>query len=154
MLQKEDIQQIKNVIQENNKNLVTKDDLVQNNKNLATKEDLKQAFIENNKNLVTKEDLKQAFIENNKHLATKDELHELTLMVQKGFDNVESRFQDLEYQISLRPTMAKIMDWTDRRLLALQMGLQKTKYILRDEWEKLPPQREIHRTLMDRGIVE
>ena len=59
---------IKQILLENNKNLVTKADLVENNKNLVTKADL----VENNKNLVTKADL----VENNKKLVTHDQLTE------------------------------------------------------------------------------
>lgn len=57
---------LKKRISENNKNLVTKQDLVRNNKNLVTKQDL----VKNNENLVTKKDL----IENNKNLVTKTDL--------------------------------------------------------------------------------
>ena len=78
------LKQIKILLLENNKNLVTKDDLkkalVENNKNLVTKnylkDYLKEALVENNKNLATKDYLKdylkEALVENNKNLATKD----------------------------------------------------------------------------------
>ena len=63
----EDLQQISNLLDQK-----LKQAFEENNKNLVTKDDLKEAFIENNKNLVTKDDLK----ENNKNLVTKDYLDE------------------------------------------------------------------------------
>lgn len=119
---------------------------------MLQKEDIQQI------RTVVKEEVSTAITtaikENNKNLVTKEEFNDLVTITRKGFDIVESRFQDLEYQISLRPTMQKIMDWSDKRIHSLELSVQKTKYILRDQWEKLPNQREIHSTLIDRGLID
>ncbi len=81
---KQDLEQIKKL-------------LVENNKNLVTKQDLENAFFENNKNLVTKQDL----IENNLKLAkifatkqdlekfvTKDEYHKTVNQILTSLDEI------------------------------------------------------------------
>lgn len=124
-MNKTDLLQIKQVVKEEITLAIEK-----NNEKLLGNLITKEVFIANNKNLVTKDDL----IQNNKNLVTKDDLQaaveELALATKKGFDMMEERFQDLEYQISLRPTMQKIMDWSDKRIHSLELSMQNAKYIL------------------------
>lgn len=80
----QDLSQIKTLLQENNKNLATKDDLtkalVENNKNLATKDDL----YENNKRLAkifaTKQDLEK--------MVTKEEYHQTVDQILTTLDGI------------------------------------------------------------------
>ena len=97
----EDLQQIKELLQENNKNLVTKDDLVENNKNLVTKDDL----VENNKNLVTKDDL----VENNKSLEKiiDEKVDKLAILTKQGFDELENKLDKHDEKVDNLAIMTK-----------------------------------------------
>lgn len=80
----QDLSQIKTLLQENNKNLITKDDLSkafkENNKNLVTKDDLS----DNNRRLAkffaTKQDLE--------NLVTKDEYHKTVDQILTSLDGI------------------------------------------------------------------
>lgn len=105
---KQDLKEIKQLLEENNKNLVTKDDL-------------KRAFEENNKNLVTKTDL----IENNLKLAkifatkqdldkfvTKDEYHKTVDQILTTLDAIYGKVKNLEPESLI--TAHKIQDHETR----------------------------------------
>ena len=78
-MQSEDLQQIKQILDENNKSL-------------ATKEDLDGLMLEISEKMATKEDLDG--------LATKEDLDNLALMVKNGFDGVDKRFEDVYSQLT------------------------------------------------------
>ncbi len=93
---KQDLEQIKSI---------TKQLLEENNKNLVTKDDLKNAFLESNKNLVTKSDL----VENSLKLATifatkqdlekfvtKDEYHKTVDQILTTLDAIYGKVKNLE----------------------------------------------------------
>lgn len=148
MLQKEDIQQIRTVVKEEFTTAIEVRDVQQ----IRT---------------VVKEEVSLAIQANNKNLVTNGEFTDLLLMLKNSFDHIEKRFQRIEerlqrieerlknmdYEISLRPTLEKIMTWSDRRIHSLEMSMQSAQYILRDRWRDLPAQREVHKTLVDDGII-
>jgi hypothetical protein len=88
--------------------------------------------------------------------------------MQKGFDGLRGEFNDVKGElnevkvelkvikedIKLRPTLGQIMDWGDKKIVALELDMDKVRYLHQDEFEKLPPQREINRALVERGFKE
>ena len=77
---------------------------------------------------------------------------EMISIVNDGFTEMQKGFDGLREDIKLRPTMKQIMNWGDNKIVALELDMDKVKYIHQEELDKLPPQAEISRTLIDRGF--
>ncbi|MDO8667817.1 MAG: hypothetical protein Q7K35_01830 [bacterium] len=70
------------------------------------------------------------------------------------FDKVEGRLGNLEREIKLRPTKTEMFGWADRRIVDLELRADRHDYLHINELEKLPPQPEISRALVERGLKE
>ncbi|MBU4319341.1 MAG: hypothetical protein KKF30_18940 [Proteobacteria bacterium] len=105
-----------------------------------------QKFEKNNK--ILKKEIVQ---EIDKKIDSK--IDELALMTKKGFDKVDERFEKAEKEIAKRPTKKEIFDWADRRIIDVELDIDKVKYIHRDEWKKLPRAYEIKKILVENKIT-
>lgn len=101
--------------------------------------------------------LDQKLKENNKIL--KDEIvAEIGAATSEAFSAVEVRIDKLDIKVdklgeemAKRPTMNQITSWGDKKIVSLELDMDKVKYIHQDELDKLPPQEEISRVLVERG---
>lgn len=126
-------------------------------------------------NMLEEQDLKQIgklLKENNKTLkdeivteivtevtgAVSDAFSEFEGKINKRVDGLEGKIIELDKKvvemdrkIELRPTLNQIMSWGDKKIVSLELDMDKMKYIHQDELDKLPPQEEISRVLVERG---
>lgn len=76
--------------------------------------------------------------------------------LEKGFDEmaviVNKGFTDMQKEIELRPTKTEIFSWADRRIVDLELKAARHDYLHINELDKLPPQPEISRALIERGL--
>lgn len=110
--------------------------------------------------MLEEQDLKQIgklLKENNKTL--KDEIvAEIGAATSEAFSAVEARIDKLDIKVdklgeemAKRPTMNQITSWGDKKIVSLELDMDKVKYIHQDELDKLSPQEEISRVLVERG---
>ncbi len=106
--------------------------------------------------------LDQKFEKNNKKIFKKidDKIDELAIItkdefdrVDKKFDKMDKRFDKMDKELEKKPDKSEISTWADNKIIPLQLDMDKTKYIHRNEWKKLPPAYEIKKTLIENGIA-
>ena len=95
-----------------------------------------------------------------------EKFDEMAMLVNKGFTGMQKEFDGLKEEfnevkgelrevkkdIKFRPTLNQIMSWGDKKIVALELDMDKVKYLHQKEFAKLPPQAEISRTLIERGF--
>lgn len=74
--------------------------------------------------------------------------------VNKRVDGLEDKITELDKKVDLRPTLNQIMNWGDKKIVALELAMDKVKYLHQEEFNKLPPQAEISRRLVECGLKE
>ena len=65
---------------------------------------------------------------------------------------LKSEVVGLKKDIALRPTLNQIMSWGDKKIVELELDMDKVKYLHQKEFDKLPPPAEISRVLVERGL--
>jgi hypothetical protein len=79
-------------------------------------------------------------------------LDEMAVTVNKGFTGMQKEINGVKEEIKLRPTMDQIMNWGDKKIVSLELDMDKVKYFHQNEFSKLPPQSEISRALAEKGL--
>ncbi|MDO8668052.1 MAG: hypothetical protein Q7K35_03065 [bacterium] len=74
--------------------------------------------------------------------------------VESSLGKLETKVDKLSEEMSLRPTLNQIMNWGDKKIVALELDMDKVKYLHQEEFNKLPPQAEISRRLVECGLKE
>ena len=123
-------------------------------------------------NMLEEQDLKQIgklLKENNKTLkdeivtevtgVVNDAFSEFEGKINKRVDGLENKITELDEKVTamdrkieLRPTLNQIMSWGDKKIVALELDMDKVKYLHQEEFDKLPPQANISRALIERGL--
>lgn len=95
-----------------------------------------------------------------------EKFDEMATLVNKGFSEMQEEFDGLKgefkevkgelktvkEEIKLRPTTERIFEWADGRLLDLELRADRHDYLHVKELDKLPPQPEISRILVEKGF--
>ncbi|GEM_PF-2576562 len=92
-----------------------------------------------------------------------DKFDEMATLVNKGFTDMQKEFDGLKEElkgeingvkaeIKLRPTLNQIMSWGDKNIVDLELRADRHDYLHIDELDKLPPQAEISRALVEKGL--
>jgi len=71
----------------------------------------------------------------------------------KRFDKMDKRFDKMDEELAKRPTKKEIFDWADKRIVNVELDMDKIKYLHRKEWKKLPRAYEIKKILIESGIA-
>jgi transcriptional regulator of heat shock response len=115
---------------------------------------LDQKFKENNKKIFKKINGVDEKVE--KLLTTvKEEFDKNTEQhneVDKRFNEVDKRFNKVDEELKKKATSQQVLSWGDDKIVALELDMDKVKYIHLDEWEKLPPTVEISKTLVEHKL--
>ena|SRR3990167_1925988 len=99
------------------------------------------------------EKLDKKLKENNKIL--KDGIvAEVGAVTSEAFSAVEAKIDNIEKEIKLRPTLNQIMSWGDKKIIPLELDIDKIKYLHRDEMDNLPPPEEISKALLEKGLKQ
>ncbi len=113
------------------------------------KQDLQQIS-----NLLDKK-LDQKFKENNKILK-KEIVDEIGAITNQAFNEQEERtdkrFDKIDKELAKRPTKKEMFSWADKRIVDIELDMDKVKYIHLDEWNKLPPTVEISKALVENKL--
>ena len=96
--------------------------------------------------------LDKKFKKNNKEILKK--IDGLALITKKEFDKMDEKFDKAERELAKRPTKKEIFDWADKRIVDVELDMDKVKYIHRNEWKKLPRAYEIKKTLVENNIFK
>ena len=72
--------------------------------------------------------------------------------MQKEFDGVKEELSGVKEEVKLRPTLKQIMNWGDKKIVELELKTDRHDYLHINELDKLPPQAEISRALVERGL--
>ena len=100
----------------------------------------------------------QKFEENNKILKKEivkdvnDKIEEAMLINKEEFERVGKRFDEVDEELKKKATAQQVLSWGDNKVVALEIDMDKVKYIHRDEWDKLPPTIEIRKALAEKGL--
>ena len=102
--------------------------------------------------------LDEKFKENNKIL--KDEIvAEIGAATSQAFSAVEARIDKIDVKVdklgeemAKRPTLNQIMNWGDEKIVALELDMDKVKYLHLKDFKNLPPQPEISRVLVEHDL--
>ncbi|MFH1523166.1 MAG: hypothetical protein ABIE43_05120 [Patescibacteria group bacterium] len=79
-------------------------------------------------------------------------VNNLVLSTKEAFDAVDKRFDAVDDELAKRPTKTEIFNWADKRIHNIELEVDRAKYIHADEWNKLPPQGDISRKLVEKGL--
>lgn len=66
----------------------------------------------------------------------------------------DEKINGLKKEIELRPTKKEMFGWADERITDLELRADRHDYLHINELDKLPPQPEISRALVERGFKE
>ena len=90
---------------------------------------------------------------------------EMATLVDNGFTDMQKEFDGLKAElkgeingvkeeIKLRPTLNQIMSWGDKKIVELELRADRHDYLHINELDKLPPQAEISRALVEKGFKQ
>lgn len=101
--------------------------------------------------------LDQKFKENNKKIFKKingvdEKVEKLLTTVKEEFDKNTEQHNKINEELAKRPTKKEMFSWADKRIVDVELNMDKVKYIHLDEWEKLPPTFEISKTLVEHKL--
>lgn len=103
--------------------------------------------------------LNERFKENNKILKkeiVKEVVDEVGVITNQAFGEFEERmdkkFDRVNRELAKRPTKKEMFGWADRKIVPLEIDMDKVKYLHLDKWNKLPPTIEISRTLVENKL--
>lgn len=133
------------------------------------KEEFDQRFKENNK--ILKEEIVKDVNDKIEEvmLINKEEFEKVDKKfdeVDKKFDEVDKRFDEVNGELKdikqgvqeakkvQENIYGRICDQNDNKLVDLDLDMDKVKYIHSEEWDKLPPTREISEALAEKGLKE
>jgi len=79
-------------------------------------------------------------------------LDEVISSVNDGFTGVQRELDIIKEDVKLRPTLQQIMNWGDKKIVALELDVDKVKYLHLKEFKNLPSQPEISRVLVEHDL--
>ena len=79
-------------------------------------------------------------------------LDEAINIINKGFTDMQKEINGVKEEVKLRPTKTEIFNWADKRLIDLELKADRHDYLHINELDKLPPQSEISRALIEQGL--
>lgn len=62
---------------------------------------------------------------------------------------LDKKVDELDKKVELRPTLEHIMNWGDKKIVSIELDMDKLKYLHLKEFKNLPPQPEISRVLAE-----
>jgi len=72
--------------------------------------------------------------------------------VKEELSGVKEELSGVKEEVKLRPTLKQIMNWGDKKIVELELKTDRHDYLHINELDKLPPQAEISRALVERGL--
>ena len=137
---KSDLKQISNLLDEK---------LGENNKEVFFVMDKK--FEENNKKIFEKiKGVKNELLDSMKEeFDSNTEQHN---QMNKRFNKVDKMLDDIDETLEKKADKSTLLDWTDTRILDLELDRNKVKYLHIKEWNNLPSAHKINDTLIKEGL--
>jgi hypothetical protein len=108
--------------------------------------------------------LEKSLVKNNKALkdsivesVTEKVVNEVGVLLNQAFGEFEAkvnaRFEAIESELALKPSISQFNTWADNNLAPVQSDVDKLKYVNREALKEVPSALEMGQTLIEEGLA-